>query len=199
MKHLFILICIALGVASSSFAQTKRAAPVTLNFVNAEIEAVARTIATLTNRNVVVDPRVKGVINLSTERPVSSGEAFNQFLSALRLQGYTVVESGGLYKVVPEADAKLQGGEMTVIGPGEASRTLGNQIVTKIFTLNFENANNLVPILRPLITPNNTINVSTADPRWEGDMDADGVITILDLVAMASNFGRSVANNCKIE
>jgi general secretion pathway protein D len=163
MKHLFILICIALGVASSSLAQTRRAAPVTLNFVNAEIEAVARTIATLTNRNVVVDPRVKGVMNLSTERPVSSGEAFNQFLSALRLQGYTVVESGGLYKVVPEADAKLQGGEMTVIGPGEAARTLGNQIVTKIFTLNFENANNLVPILRPLITPNNTINVSTAN------------------------------------
>ncbi len=163
MKHIFILICIALGVASSSLAQTRRAAPVTLNFVNAEIEAVARTIATLTNRNVVVDPRVKGQMNLSTEKPVSGAEAFNQFLSALRLQGYTVVESGGLYKVVPEADAKLQGGERTVIAPGESSKSAGNQIVTKIFTLNFENANNLVPILRPLISPNNTINVSTSN------------------------------------
>ncbi len=163
MKHIFILICIALGVANSSLAQTKRAAPVTLNFVNAEIEAVARTIATLTNRNVVVDPRVKGQINLSTEKPVSGSEAFNQFLSALRLQGYTVVESGGLYKVVPEADAKLQGGESTVVAPGESSKSAGNQIVTKIFTLNFENANNLVPILRPLISPNNTINVSTSN------------------------------------
>ena len=161
MKHIFILICIALGVASSSLAQTRRAAPVTLNFVNAEIEAVARTIATLSNRNVVVDPRVKGQMNLSTEKPVSGAEAFNQFLSALRLQGYTVVESGGLYKVVPEADAKLQGGASTVIAPGESSKSAGNQIVTKIFTLNFENANNLVPILRPLISPNNTINVST--------------------------------------
>ncbi len=163
MKHIFILICIALGVATSSLAQTRRAAPMTLNFVNAEIEAVARTIATLTNRNVVVDPRVKGQINLSTEKPVSGAEAFNQFLSALRLQGYTVVESGGLYKVVPEADAKLQGGERTVIAPGESSKSAGNQIVTKIFTLNFENANNLVPILRPLISPNNTINVSTSN------------------------------------
>ena len=161
MKHIFILICIALGVASSSLAQTRRAAPVTLNFVNAEIEAVARTIATLTNRNVVVDPRVKGQMNLSTEKPVSGTEAFNQFLSALRLQGFTVVESDGLYKVVPEADAKLQGGANTVIAPGESSKSAGNQIVTKIFTLNFENANNLVPILRPLISPNNTINVST--------------------------------------
>ncbi len=164
MKQLFVFICLTLIVASTAFGQTKRgaSAPVTLNFVNAEIEAVARTIATLTNRNVVVDPRVKGQLNLSTEKPVSGAEAFNQFLSALRLQGFTVVESGGLYKVVPEADAKLQGGESTVVAPGESSKSAGNQIVTKIFTLNFESANNLVPILRPLISPNNTINVSTS-------------------------------------
>ncbi len=171
MKPFLVMIGLALCVVLGAWSQTPKksaprtavAAPVTLNFVNAEIDAVARTIATLTNRNVVVDPRVKGQINLSTEKAVSSGEAFNQFLSALRLQGYTVVESGGLYKVVPEADAKLQGGESTVVAPGESSKSAGNQIVTKIFTLSFESANNLVPILRPLISPNNTINVSTSN------------------------------------
>ncbi|MEN9587815.1 MAG: type secretion system protein GspD [Pseudomonadota bacterium] len=172
MKSFFVLTCLVLSGVLAAWAQTPKksgpaptakTAPVTLNFVNAEIEAIARTIATLTNRNVVVDPRVKGQMNLSTEKPVGGAEAFNQFLSALRLQGFTVVESGGLYKVVPEADAKLQGGESTVIAPGEISKSAGNQIVTKIFTLNFENANNLVPILRPLISPNNTINVSTSN------------------------------------
>jgi general secretion pathway protein D len=172
MKSFFVLTCLVLSGVLAAWAQTPKKSgpaptakttPVTLNFVNAEIEAIARTIATLTNRNVVVDPRVKGQMNLSTEKPVGGAEAFNQFLSALRLQGFTVVESGGLYKVVPEADAKLQGGESTVIAPGEISKSAGNQIVTKIFTLNFENANNLVPILRPLISPNNTINVSTSN------------------------------------
>jgi general secretion pathway protein D len=168
MKFIFIL-CLALCgfmplVASAQNASpAKRGEPVTLNFVNAEIDAVARTMATLTNRNVVVDPRVKGVINLSTEKPVSPSDAFNHFLSALRLQGFTVVESGGLYKVVPEADAKLQGGVTTVAAPGETVRAAGNQIVTQIFKLNFENANNLVPILRPLISPNNTINVNPSN------------------------------------
>jgi len=164
MKQILMFTGALLLVANLAWGQTKRAAstPVTLHFVNAEIEAVARTIATLTNRNVVVDPRVKGQINLSTEKPVSGAAAFNQFLSALRLQGFTVVESGGLYKVVPEAEAKLQGGDATVIAPGETTRAAGNQIVTKIFALNFESANNLVPILRPLISPNNTINVSTS-------------------------------------
>jgi general secretion pathway protein D len=148
---------------SAQSSAQPRSQAVTLNFANAEIEAVARTIATLTHRNVVVDPRVKGVMNLSTEKPVSSGEAFNQFLSALRLQGFTVVESGGLYKVVPEADAKLQGGETTVAAPGERISAAGNQIVTQIFKLNYETANNLVPILRPLISPNNTINVNPSN------------------------------------
>ena len=174
MKNIFIAHLLAsslvLGLCSMSVAQTPaktsakaRSQAVTLNFANAEIDAVARTIATLTGRNVVVDPRVKGVMNLSTEKPVTSGQAFNQFLSALRLQGFTVVESGGIYKVVPEADAKLQGGETTVAAPGERISAAGNQIVTQIFKLNFETANNLVPILRPLISPNNTINVNPSN------------------------------------
>jgi general secretion pathway protein D len=66
-----------------------------------------------------------------------------------------VVESGGIYKVVPEAEAKLQGGAVST-GPSGAG---GSQIVTQIFRLTM-NANNLVPILRPLISPNNTINVN---------------------------------------
>ena len=140
-------------------ASVRPGEPVTLNFANAEIEAVARTMATITGRNVVVDPRVRGQLNLVTEHAVSPAKAFEQFLAALRLQGFTVVESAGLYKVVPEADAKLQGGSVSV-AQGGASGPAGGQIVTQIFRLNHESAANLVPVLRPLISPNNTINVS---------------------------------------
>jgi general secretion pathway protein D len=136
----------------------RRGEPITLNFANAEIEAVARTMATITGRNVVVDPRVKGLITLTTEKPVAPGVAYNQFLATLRMQGFAVVESGGLDKVVPEADAKLQGGGVTV--GGVSSGPAGNQINTEIFKLNYESANNLVAVLRPLISPNNTINVN---------------------------------------
>ena len=148
----------------NSWAQTPTALrpgePVTLNFNNAEIEAVARAMAGITGFNVVVDPRVKGTLTLVTEQPVNRRVAMNQFLAALRLQGFTMVESAGLYKVVPEADAKLQSGAVTVDEGGVAGGTMGNQITTQIFRLNFESANNLVPILRPLISPNNTINVN---------------------------------------
>ena len=135
--------------------QAQRGEAITLNFVNANIDAVARTMATLTGRNVVVDPRVKGTITLTTERAVSPAVAYSQFLAILRLQGFTVVNAAGLDKIVPEADAKLQGGAVSTNVP-----VGGGQIATTIFKLSFENANNLLPILRPLISPNNTINVN---------------------------------------
>lgn len=152
-----VLAQTAIDTRTGSVRQSE---PVTLNFANAEIEAVARTMATITGRNVVVDPRVKGQLNLVTERAVTPAAAFQQFLAALRLQGFTVVEAAGLYKVVPEADAKLQGGSVSVVQGSAGSAPGGGQIVTQIFKLNFENAANLVPVLRPLISPNNTINVN---------------------------------------
>ena len=147
--------------------------PLTLNFVNAEIESVARTLATLLRHNLVVDPRVKGTINLSTETPVTPAQAWQQFLAVIRLQGYAVVEAQGLYKILPEADAKLQGGSVQQVNRAGSKASganadngdanLGNgggQVVTQIFRLNHEQANNLLPVLRPLISPNNTINVN---------------------------------------
>jgi len=137
----------------------RRGEPITLNFSNADIEAVARTMAVVTGRDVVVDPRVKGTMNLVTDRAIAPAAAFNQFASALRLQGFAVVEADGLYKVVPEADAKLQTSTVnTSIGATASSGS--NQIVTQIFRLNYESPNSLLPVLRPLIPPNNTINVN---------------------------------------
>jgi len=137
----------------------RRGEPITLNFTNAEIESVARTMAVVTGRDVVVDPRVKGQLTLQTDRPIAPAAAFNQFAAALRLQGFAVVQTDGLYKVLPEADAKLQSSTVTTSMAGAAS-VGGSQIVTQVFKLNYEQANNMLPILRPLIAPNNTINVN---------------------------------------
>ena len=169
------------GFAQQQQQQRQRASrePVTLNFVNADIEAVARTMAAITGRNIVVDPRVKGTITLSTERPVPPQQAYNQFLAALRLSGFTVVDSGGILKLVPEADAKLQSGAVSAGTPAA-----GGQIVTQIFRLNYAPAGNMVPILRPLISPNNTINV---DPSTNS-------LVITDYADNLQRIGRIIAS-----
>ena len=144
------------SATSGNSAAKKSPEPVTLNFINAEIDAVAKTLATLSGHNVVVDPRVKGTITLTSNVPVAPSQALRLFAAQLRTQSFALVESAGLYLVVPEADAKLQSGGVSA-GAVPASN---GQIVTQIFQLNHESANNLVPILRPLISPNNTVNVN---------------------------------------
>ncbi len=162
------MLCSALLQVPAAYAQTApaksrartpapRAEPVTLNFVNADIEGVARAMSAILNQQFVVDPRVKGTMTLYSEVPLAPRDAYLNFLAALRGLGFTVVEVGGLYKVVPEADAKLQTGTVSI---GERPTRGGDQVITQVFRLVNENANNLVPVLRPLISPNNTINAN---------------------------------------
>jgi len=137
---------------------------VVLNFVNADLEAVVRAIGQFTGRTFVIDPRVKGTLTLVTERPVTREQAFEELLSALRLQGFTLVEStepGGVARILPEADAKLQGGR--VVAPPAVTAPRGDQVVTQVFRLQYESATNMVPVLRPLIAPNNTISAYPAN------------------------------------
>ena len=126
--------------------------PVTLNFVNADIESVAAAIGKITNRNFLIDPRVKGTVNIVSARAVPASAVYGIFLSALRLQGFTAVESGGVTKLLPEADAKLHAGVAPARGVAG-----GDRLQTQVYTLKYTSANQLMPVLRPIISPNNTI------------------------------------------
>ena len=72
---------------------------VTLNFVNADIDAVVKAVSEMTGRNFVLDPRVKGVINIVSARPVPRSLVYPTLLSALRLQGFTAIEGDGVTKI----------------------------------------------------------------------------------------------------
>ena len=158
---------LVLGLSFAAALVPAQSNTVTLNFVNAEIAEVARAIAVMTGRNLVVDPRVKGSVNMVSDKPVSTSAAYDQFLSAVRLQGYTVVETAGIYKLVPEADAKLQSN--TLIGAGKvsdassASQLRGNQIATQVFPLSYENANNMASVLRPLLGAGSSITINASN------------------------------------
>ncbi|HSF21620.1 MAG TPA: type II secretion system secretin GspD [Burkholderiales bacterium] len=146
---------VALALCAGAAAQER----VTLNFSNTEIEAVVRAISQFTGKVFIVDPRVKGTLNLTIEQPLSPDQALAALSAALRLQGIVLVESGGVVRVVPEADAKLQGGAVQS-GP---SVTRGDQLVTQVFRLNYAAAASIVQVLRPLIAPNNTISAYPAN------------------------------------
>jgi len=127
--------------------------PVQLNFVEADIQAVVRALSRSTGQQFLVDPRIKGTLTLVSEGQVPAHQAYAMLLAALRMQGFSVVDVGGVAQVVPEADAKLLGGPIY-----SADKPAGNGMLTRTFRLQYENAVNLIPVLRPIVSPNNPIN-----------------------------------------
>ncbi|MGF6780519.1 type II secretion system secretin GspD [Paraburkholderia sp. GAS334] len=164
------------GLITSQIAH----AQVTLNFVNADIDQVAKAIGAATGKTIIVDPRVKGQLNLVSENAVPEDQALKTLQSALRMQGFALVQDNGVLKVVPEADAKLQG-VPTYVGNAPAAR--GDQVVTQVFQLKNESANNLLPVLRPLISPNNTIAAYPANNTLVVTDYADNVRRIAQIIA----------------
>ena len=126
---------------------------VSLTFANADIETVIHAIGKISNRNILIDPRVKGTLNIVTSKPVSPEVAYQILMSALRLQGYAVVEEGGFVKVVPEADAKTHS-----VPVSKARNQLhGERLVTHVFHIKNESATQLLTVVRPLVSPNNSV------------------------------------------
>ena len=153
-----MLCCAATVVALPLPALAQESAnAAALSFVNADIESVIKAIGHYTGMTFIIDPRVKGTLTLVSEKSLSKTEAFGLLTSTLRLQGFAVVTSGdGYAKVVPEAEAKLQSSP-TQVGGVRSSKATGDQIATQVFYLSYESAANLTAVLRPLISPNNSI------------------------------------------
>jgi general secretion pathway protein D len=188
MTHAMKLTVLALAAAlalPAAQAQPRTPAlrkdtPVTVNFVNADIEAVTRAVANMLGQPMIVDPRVKGQVTLYSEQPIKARDAYAQYLAALRGLGFSVVDSGGLLKVVPEADAKLQSTGVLI---GDDNKVRGDQVLTQIFMLRHENANNLVAVLRPLVNVNNTINANPGNNSLVITDYADNLARITKIIA----------------
>ncbi len=120
-----------------------------LNFKDADIKAVIGTVAQITGKNFIIDPRVKGKVTLISNRPMGVGEIYQVFLSILEVHGYSAIPSGKAIKIVPDADAKHSGmPTANARHPG-----VGDEAVTRVLQIKHVTAAQLVPILRPLVPP----------------------------------------------
>ncbi|MDA8390461.1 MAG: type II secretion system secretin GspD [Gammaproteobacteria bacterium] len=117
------------------------------NFDNADIRAVIRTMAALTGKNFLVDPRVQGKVTIVSATPVRIGAAYQIFLAALKAQGFTAVSGpGGVVKILPQANAR-QAAPVSRRWPRG-----GDQLVTQIIRIRDGQAEQIVPLLRPLMS-----------------------------------------------
>lgn len=102
-----------------------------LNYRDADVRVFIDDVAELTGRSFIIDPRVRGKVNVVSSTQLNAEGVFQTFLSALRVNGLTVVPTtSGAFKIVPD-DVAAQDA-----GPVDETLT-GDQLVTQVFTLRF--------------------------------------------------------------
>jgi len=144
MKNITKLI-IAAGLLLLS-AQPAQAEEVTLNFSDADLVAVINSVSQITGKNFIIDPRVKGKVTVVSSKPLNEDEVYSVFLSILQVHGFATVPAENAIKIIPDATAKQSAAPFTS-KPGDP----GDQLITRVLSIKFINAAQLVPILRPLV------------------------------------------------
>ena len=92
---------------------------VVLNFDNADLYEVIRVMAEIMKIHYIIDPRVKGVVNIHTSGQLPAADIFPIFQSILRLNGATAVKRDGVYEIVPLTEAKKYVHPLGHAGPHE--------------------------------------------------------------------------------
>jgi len=120
---------------------------ITLNFTNIDINALVKVMSELMRRNFILDERVTGKVTLMTPTRISPDEAYQVFLSALELKGFTAIEDGKITRIIPAATARQSG--LKVLKDNDFN---DQGFVTKLIRLSYVNPNELVRTLTPLVS-----------------------------------------------
>lgn len=160
MKKTLGLLC-----AAAVLAFTSAQAAITLNLKDADISTLIATVSEVTGKNFIVDSRVKGKVTVISSKPMSSAGLYETFLGVLQVNGFAAVPDGQAIKIVPEANARSDGGVRIHDGKGLPI----DDVVTYVFTLENISASQMIAVMRPLLsqwahfaayTPANQIIVS---------------------------------------
>ena len=168
-------LCLVLVVESI------RAEEVTLNFSDADLVAVINSVSQITGKNFIIDPRVKGKVTVVSSKPLNEDEVYNVFLSILQVHGFATVPTKNAIKIIPDATAKQNAAPFT-----NSKREPGDQLITRVLKINYINAAQLVPILRPLVAQQGhlaayaTTNVLIISDRASNIQRIDRIIQEMD-------------------
>jgi len=146
------------------FLLSSSANAVTLNLKNAELVTLIETVSQATGKNFIIDPQVQGKVNVITSTEIDNDELYHLFLSVLRVQGYIAVEGKDFTKILPQSNLKENSSFI--------SNTSSDLIITTTIPLANVPANQLIPVLRPIIsqygllaayTPSNSVVVTDTE------------------------------------
>ncbi|HET9474238.1 MAG TPA: type II secretion system secretin GspD, partial [Steroidobacteraceae bacterium] len=141
-----LLLVMSFTAAGLVSAQSK-GQRITPNFRDVEIGQVIEAVAQVTGKTIIPDPRVRSNVTMLSQTPMTPDAFYEAFLALLQVHQFVAVESGGIIKVVPEANAR----QMPNRDLPERVRGGSDELITQVIAVENVNAAQLVPVLRPLM------------------------------------------------
>lgn len=148
-----LLLATLMGMSGAAFAQVE-AQPVdaqgetrwAVNFNDTDIQDVIKSIAGLTGKTFIIDPKVRGPIKVINSKPLNAQELYELFLASLDVHGFTAVESGNIVRIVMNRDAR------NLPIPTENNVTNKDDLyITQVIPLKNTSAAKILAALRPLV------------------------------------------------
>lgn len=148
LKHWAFMVLLVIGGATQAQTGTQTAASDSwqINLKEADIGAFISQVADITGKSFVIDPRVKGKVNVLSSEPMNKDGVYELFLSVLQVQGFVAVPAGDVTLIVQQNDVKQQGRDLD-----ESVQVDSQELLTKVIMIKNTPALDLVPILRPLV------------------------------------------------
>jgi general secretion pathway protein D len=151
-------------------AQVQRITP---NFKDADITQIAEAVSAATGKNFIIDPRVRAQVTMLSSTPMTPGAFYEAFLSILQVYGFVAVPAGDVVKILPDTNAR----QVPSLDLPDHVSSSSDEVVTQVLDVHNVAANQLVPILRPMI------------PQW-GHLVAYPSSNVLIITDRASNVTR---------
>ncbi|WP_417450054.1 type II secretion system secretin GspD [Kordiimonas sp.] len=189
LKHILKITFLSAALAFTGAAAAQEHV---LNYRDADIRVFIDDIAALTGKTFIIDPRVRGKVNVVSSAEVTSDGVFQTFLSALRVNGFTVVQtSSGALKIIPDDEAAQDA------GPVDESRA-GDQLITRVFTLKFADPLAVQAAAKPFVFKNGRTFARRGMPHLIVTDYADNLARIEKLIA-SMDVDKSVIRTVMLE
>ncbi len=130
------LICLSLSIVQQAWAQT-----VQINFRDADIRNVIESVAEVTGKTFVLDPRVSGDVTIISPDPIDIDLFYEAILSTLQVYGYQAIDDGAVVRVVPFAQSF-----------NIANDFVGSDLITKVIPVDNVRATDLLAVVRPIMS-----------------------------------------------
>ena len=142
-------------------------------YKDADIKTFAEDIALLSDKTIILDPRVKGVISVFSDDNLDNDSIWEVFITTMEVQGFNVLKNGDIYTVIPS-----QEGIKNFSEEGQ----LNGSIATEVIRLRFSSANDVITAVKPLVGVRSYVAALKNDVEVLISDDKDNVSRISDII-----------------